>query len=100
MADKIRVSTTQIGNAASNIGQIVSSMKSDIDSMFDGINGLNSMWDGDAHDAFVSSAQTDRERLLEVIDEINTIMQKLEEAQREYESCERTVASEIQSIQV
>ncbi len=100
MADRIRVSTTQIGSAASEIGQIASSMKSNIDSMFDGINGLNTMWEGDAHDTFVNSAQTDRDRLMEVVEEINTIMQKLEEAQREYESCERTVAGEVQSIQV
>lgn len=100
MADLIRVSTSRIGSDAESLGRYAQLLRENLTKLFDGIQSLNSMWEGDAHNEFVRSAADDKERMENLIQKIEEIKIKFDEAKQEYEKCESTVANEVASIQV
>ncbi len=100
MADLIRVNTSRIGADAESLGRYTQSLRENLAKLFDGIQSLNSMWEGDAHNEFVRSAADDKERMDNLIQKMDEIKLKFDEAKQEYEKCESTVANEVASIQI
>lgn len=61
---------------------------------------LNSMWSGEAHDAFIQSAESDIQFLTSVCDSIQGIINYEGNAVKEYNECEQRVADLIAQIRV
>lgn len=64
------------------------------------INELNSMWKGKANSAFRVQVQQDYEIMSGILEKISRLADGMENAQLEYEKCERVVLSIVDGIQV
>lgn len=68
--------------------------------MFDQIKSLDSMWEGQTHDAFMTQFGLDAENMEEIIKYIADLSKDLEFAHREYTNCENQVSEIINSMRI
>lgn len=66
--------------------------------VFNCLEGLNGMWVGAAHDAFVIQTGVDGEMLDSLIQNINHLISCMEYAKGEYEKCQEDVNSTISAM--
>ena len=64
------------------------------------VSELNSMWEGEAHNEFMSTFETDRQKMQELTDFLQQLLQELSNAHTEYSQCENQVSGIIDSIGV
>jgi len=61
---------------------------------------LESMWDGQAKEAFFRSVRDDLNRLKDLVKAMKNLTSRTDEARREYDKCESMVSQIIASIKV
>jgi uncharacterized protein YukE len=66
--------------------------------MFDEIRELDTMWDGEANNAFNVQFANDYDMMLEVIKELRALIDSLEFSRNEYVRCENQVSAAINSM--
>lgn len=98
--EKIRVNINTLGSASSELSNTVGRMNGQADKLFEAINTLNGMWEGEAHDVFTASAAQDAERMKVLISKAKEIADKFDEAKKEYTACESEVSDIVNSIRV
>lgn len=75
-------------------------LKKNGDNMMNDINALNSMWEGEAKDAFVAQFESDYNTLQSMAEVIEKLILDLEHSKKVYEKCENSVGSIVNSIRV
>ncbi|MCR5556412.1 MAG: hypothetical protein K6F75_02495 [Butyrivibrio sp.] len=70
------------------------------DDLVNHMNALNSMWEGEAHDEFLRTFETDKDKTKNMIEDFGKVMEELRFAHREYSNCERDVANMINQMPV
>lgn len=99
-ANKIRVNTDSLNQTKKNLQEKLSSIRKAISDISEDMNTLNSMWMGEAHEAFVANTDTDIQFLNNVCDGIQGIINYEENAVTEYNKCEQQVAELIRQMQI
>lgn len=61
---------------------------------------LESMWEGEAKEAFSNAVRDDLRRLKDLVKAMQNLTDRTGEARKEYDKCENTVAQIIASIKV
>lgn len=98
--NKIRVNTNSLDQTRKELEAKLKNIKNAMGQISDDMGTLNSMWSGDAHDAFVQSAESDIQFLTAVCDSIQSIINYESRAVTEYNKCEQQVADLIAQIRV
>ncbi len=75
-------------------------LKEHFGEMVDHMNALNNMWEGEAHNEFLSTFEVDKGKTLQVIEDFKKVLDELRFAHKEYTECERTVARYIDQMPV
>ncbi len=96
--NRIEIDTRLLQNDIASLEEGLSEIKNSINDTYDGVLVLNSMWEGAANTAFNAAFANDRERLLEICDEIKKYTESLSEAKAQYEAGEQSVADIISAI--
>lgn len=90
MANTITANTGQIKNKAEELKQLNSNFKKQIGELISTESSLNSMWDGDANDAFHSAFNRDVTQMNNFYNAIEVYVAKLNEIVSTYEKAEST----------
>ena len=77
-----------------------SSFRTHFEQLNEDMAALNSMWEGEAHDALVASYEKDKARLQELSNLLEQIMNEMKFAHEEYSRCENNVSQTIDSINI
>ena len=79
-----------------------STLRSDVSAIEEAqaLRELESMWDGNAKQAFSAAVNDDIRRLRELAKALAQFTEKTSEARREYDTCETAVSQIVSSIRV
>ena len=100
MANIIKINTSSLGTDISRIEQNGNAIKSAKDDINDSINSLSAMWEGPAHDRFMSQFTKNYEEMNELCEMLDELLKNLDYAKKEYESCEDKVGDIVRAIQI
>lgn len=89
MANTIQVTTTALNNKATNLKTYNSKLKSQIENLKTAESALNSMWDGEANDAFHKTFNQDIIQMTNFYNAIEKYIACLLAIIKEYERAER-----------
>lgn len=89
MANNITVNTATLRTKASELRQQNSQFKAQVDNLNTQESSLNSMWDGDANDAFHTAFQKDITQMNNFYNAIEKYASSLEEIAKQYDSTEQ-----------
>lgn len=98
--NKIRVNTSSLSQTRRELQAKLDKIRRDIDNISNDMATLNSMWMGDAHEAFSGQVDSDISFLREACDGIQSIINFEDTAVNEYDKCERQVADVISQIRI
>ena len=98
--DKIKVNTNKLSNTTNDIEDALKDIKKKVNAMKADVKALNSMWTGDAYDAFDKAFQDDMKDLGTICDNIQSVIDYEKKAKTEYDSCEQKVSELVDSITV
>ena len=97
---KIEIETRRLQSDIDDLKAHLQNLTRKNDEMMAGIDALSSMWEGVAHDVFTAQFRTDYETMKSMERVIEELIQKLEYAKDNYNTCESSVGSIIDSIRV
>lgn len=100
MADKIRTDTDRLGTDAADIQRYIQNIADEANNMKSSVAELERMWEGPSSRAFHIAFQDDMRAVETVIKNLKSIYAYGTNAKKEYESCERKVATMIAEIKV
>ncbi|MCD7744501.1 MAG: WXG100 family type VII secretion target [Lachnospiraceae bacterium] len=95
MADNIKVNTASLNRTRKEIRAKLVKLHSEMEELSAAVDALNSMWEGEAHAAFVNSLTEDMSLLSEVCAGLQSILDYEESAVTEYRKCEQQVSDMI-----
>lgn len=98
---QIKVNTVTLGNDMETINGYLKDLKTQKGNLAGSMIELNSMWSGDAYDAFVQAVNNDLQLLQAVIDDLtNSVYAYEAKAKSKYEECEKQVRALIDDITI
>lgn len=84
----IRVTASQVRSTASQLRDYNANFNSQVQKLQESEASLNSMWDGQANDAFHTAFTSDKEYMTQFYNLINKYCEALEQIAAEYENAE------------
>ena len=93
MAHQITVTTTTMKNKANELKSLNNKFKNQISSLRSSESSLNSMWDGEANDAFHKAFNNDMIQLNNFFNAIEQYIAKLNQIAQAYDKAEKTNVS-------
>lgn len=97
---RLEIETRKLQSDITDLRTRLANMRRIGESMMAGINALNSMWEGEAKNAFVTQFQTDYETLNSMAEVIEDLIKDLEQARMQYDTCESRVGSIVSAMRV
>lgn len=98
---QIKVNTVTLGNDMETINGYLKDLKTQKGNLAGSMIELNSMWSGEAYDAFVQAVNNDLQLLQAVIDDLtNSVYAYETRAKSKYEECEKQVRALIDDITI
>lgn len=98
--DKIKVNTSKLKNTTNNIEDALKDIKNKMKAMEADVKALNSMWTGDAYDAFNQAFHDDITDLGQICENIQSVIDYETKAKTEYDNCEQKVSDLVDKITV
>lgn len=98
--EQIAVNTDTLTNDINSMKSSLDTVKKKAERMQTSIQELSSMWEGPAHNAFLTQFNTDCNSLIELYSLITDLIGCMEYADKEYVNCENSVRSLIDSIRI
>ena len=98
MADVIGVDLEKMGKDIQTLTDNIKTIREDINQLFCIVEELDSMWDGQANEAFMNQFNQDNENFKIVCDNVEGMIKEMNEARNEYIKCEEYVGSEIDTL--
>ena len=99
-SNKLEIETARLQRDIESLRQRLAAMRKSGDQMMEEINALSAMWEGEAKNAFTQQFQSDYATLNNMAAVIEELIADLEEAGRQYDTCEQQVGTIIQSIRI
>ncbi len=93
MAKTITVTTTTLNSKASELKSLNNNFRSQINNLKSVESSLNSMWDGEANDAFHKAFTKDITQMNNFYNAIEKYVQALQEIAKKYDAAEQKNAS-------
>lgn len=96
---EIAVDTDMMHNSVRDLQDALDKMKAEIESMFLEIEEFTGMWDGPVHEDFLKQICQDKQKMQEFDNAAKRLVEHMEYAEKEYQSCENAVSSIVHTIQ-
>ncbi len=97
---RFEVDTNQVSQTVTRMTELIHNISSEKSQMMSAIGSLSSMWVGEAHDAFVTQVQVDDAELQSLVEDLNAIAERFDQARIAYDNCENKAMETIASISV
>ncbi len=97
---RFEVDTNQVSQTVTKMTELIHNISSEKSQMMSAIGSLSSMWVGEAHDAFVTQVQVDDAELQSLVEDLNAIAERFDQARIAYDKCENKAMETIASISV
>lgn len=96
--NRIKINTGLLKNDAQSIAESIGHVQGLITDLEECFNVLDSMWDGDANEAFKKEYNADIEALRIVVKNIEVFNRFENSAREKYDNCEQSVVSIVDSM--
>ncbi len=100
MADRIRINTDRLGTDASRIQGYIGNIKKEIANMEQSVCALENMWEGSGRSAFHKAFWDDIQAIETAVRSMEELCAYNKNAKKQYETCDRKVASLIAEIRI
>ena len=100
MAKEISVNTNSLSKDIETLKTNLNAIKKDLGTMYDRVKVLDAGWEGPANAEFNRQFEADRKNMEAVCTTVERIIQNLEYARKEYDSCEKSVESIVAAIKI
>ena len=100
MAKNIGVDTSIMGRDIDTLRSHLAAIQSGMDKMYGQVKTLDAGWEGPANREFDRQFMQDKKDMETVCQTIGSIIQSMENARKEYDSCESTVGSIVSAIRI
>ena len=100
MADRVRVNTSSLSRTRESVSSQVNKIRTQITALYQDVDQLNGMWEGDAHAVFDAKFKADIRYLESLMKSLDGIVSFETNAEKEYNTCESKVGSLISDIQI
>ena len=98
MSDEIGVNTITLKTEIDSITTELQGIRKDIETMFTEFQTLDSMWDGEASEAFRAQFMSDKATLESFCDTVNSLIDSMDFAKDAYNKCEAGISDTISAI--
>ncbi|MCC8029404.1 MAG: WXG100 family type VII secretion target [Lachnospiraceae bacterium] len=96
----IETDTDRLSSDISELKENTSQAKSSLEALKAELDELNTMWKGSASQAFQSASAQDYNLMLSMLKTMDSLADCMENAKKEYNSCEQQVRSTVNSIRI
>lgn len=96
----IEIETQALQNDITKMTETVGTVQSKTDAMFETMAALDTMWDGQANEAFKAQFALDHLAMQELCSEVVNLISCMEFAKKTYEQCEEEVYQKIMALQM
>ena len=100
MAEYIEAATEPLSADKGTMEAELNAVCAELQQLFQEMEGLDSMWDGPASQAFAVQFQTDYQIMQDIIENLKGFIQCMQYAADEYNKCENTIAELISAIRI
>lgn len=100
MADKIKIHTKRLGADADRIQGYINHIAKEMAEIEQSVTAMQAMWEGAGREAFCQTFQKDMEVVKGALAGLRAIYEYDLNAKKQYEQCDRKVASMIAEIKV
>ena len=100
MADYIEVDTSELERDRQTIQSELNKVRAGIRRLQEEMTELGSMWEGPAHDAFMTQVHADYETIRQFANEIAAYIEAMSYARTEYEQCEHQAERAVASLRI
>ena len=97
---RFEVDTTQVGRTVTKMTDLIHDIADEKGRIFNGIESLSGMWVGEAHDAFVTQVGVDNAEMQSLIQDLQNIAERFDQARIAYEECENKAVETIAAISI
>lgn len=98
MAQKIKMNTEKLKKDCNQFEQGILELEKCLQEMEEGVNALNSIWEGPSHDSFMTKYRKDCQQMEELNKGLRKYLEAMEKAQREYAICESRVEELVRGL--
>ena len=100
MQDRIGVNTDTLRSQVESLRTEIGEAESQMNKMYAAVQELDGMWDGPANEGFKAQFMDDKEFMEELCKTVREIIDSMDNARTEYESCESAVRQLIDEIRI
>ena len=100
MADYIEVNMTALEQDTGELRGTLKLVRDDMDAMFDTVQELDAMWDGPANNEFNRQFANDNENAKGLCQTVESLINCMEYAKEQYNSCENQVNGIVSAINI
>lgn len=100
MAQRMAIDTGILVKDISELKNSLDNAKKQLEEMRGGIEALNGCWSGSAHDSFVIQFSRDYETAKEHLATVDFLIESMQNARVQYDSCESEVNGIIDAIRI
>lgn len=94
----IKVNATTLNNQGEEICQLANKAQTAIDTMYEQVRVLDTMWEGPANETFVKQFVADYESFKSICNYVKDFAESVKDASNKYDRCENQVEDEIRSL--
>lgn len=100
MSVEITVNTAMLSADIEGLSAELGMIQKDLDSMYEAVAVLDSMWEGLANEVFVKQFRKDKEEMVALCRTIQKLINCMNNARQEYDTCENEIHGIISSIPI
>ncbi|MBR0208930.1 MAG: WXG100 family type VII secretion target [Oscillospiraceae bacterium] len=97
---RFEVDTTQVGRTVTRMTDLIHNLADEKGRLMNEVESLSGMWVGEAHDAFVAQVGVDNAEMQSLIQDLQGIADKFDQARIAYEDCETKALDTIAAISI
>lgn len=98
--NEIEINTSTLAGTVENLENTTSKLEEQVKKMFQTIQELDQMWDGEANKAFNEQFQQDHTACEEMCQELRQMINSFKHAREEYDKCENRVDELVRQLRV
>ena len=100
MADIIEINLSSLDSDIEAMTEELGLLRGDMNKAYESVSELDSMWNGPANDAFNKAFVDDKAAMDELCTTIQSLIDFMVNAAKEYRTCESNVSAEIDAIKI
>lgn len=97
---RFEVDTNRVSQTVTKMTELIRNISNGKSQMMNAVGSLSTMWEGEAHDAFLAQVQVDDGELQTLVQDLDAIAERFDQARIAYDNCENKAMETIAAITV